>query len=287
MYLVHTRILPFFAILQLQPHLNYADAKCTPSRKPFIIPLGNCTLPGTNVDSWGISSIEISGINACLSPSMFVDNTLLMDTSLCQDGHRGEGENTQAQCESRRGGPVNISALNGAFTAGTESDLAVDRNWVNLMDHAGIKDNVYGTIGKINMNLPNDLSLTAYPVGVINQGQDHNAAHLGLGPNSTFLRALGASGMDPALGFGLNVGSQGAIESRSGTLVIDGYDAASVSGAWHNYSINHNTPDPGDRICPLQVVVEELTVKFANGTQSGSLLGSGLGRSTPSACIEP
>jgi hypothetical protein len=287
MYLIHTHILLLTVVLQLQPYLRYVEAKCTPSRKPFAIPLGNCTLPGTNVDSWGISSIEISGTNVCLSPSMFVDNILLMDTSLCQDGHRDKGEATIAQCESRRGGPVNVSALSGSFTTGTDSDLAVDRNWINWMELNGITEDIYGTVGKIDLDLPNDIRLSQFAVGIVNQGQDHNAAHLGLGPNSAFLKALGASGMNPALGFGLNAGSQSVAAPRPGNLVVDGYDATSIRGVWHNYSINHNTPDPGSRICPLQVTVQEMTVKFANGTQSGSLLGTAPSRSTPAACIEP
>jgi hypothetical protein len=218
---------------------------------------------------------------------MFVDNTLLMDTSLCQDGHRDKGESTQAQCESRRGGPVNVSALSSSFAPGTDSVLAVDLNWINLMERRGITKDPYGTAGKVDLDLPDDMRLSQSAVGVVNQGQDHNAAHLGLGPNSTFLKALGRSGMNPALGFGLNAASQSVAAPRPGNLVVDGYDAASIRGAWHNYSINHNTPDPGERICPLQVVVEELTVRFANGTQSDSLLGTGLDRSTPVACVEP
>jgi hypothetical protein len=218
---------------------------------------------------------------------MFVDNILLMDTSLCGDGHRDVGESTRAQCESRRGGPVNTTALGSAFARGTNFDLAPDQNWVNLMERDDIVDNVYGTPGSLDLLLPNDLRLSQFPVGVINQGQRHNTAHLGLGPNSTFLRALGKLGMNPARGYGLNVGSQSVVAPRVGNLVVDGYDSASVRGAWHNYSINHNTPDPGSRICPLQVVVTELKVKFANGTQSKSLLGEGPSATTPVACIEP
>lgn len=266
---------------------RYGEAKCTPSRKPFAIALDNCTLPGTNVDSWGISSIEVGGTTTCLTPSMFVDNTLLMDNSLCDDGNRNTGENTRAQCESRRGGPIDISALGSAFTKAANVDLAPDQNWINLMERANIRENIYGIPGLVDLSLPSDMRLSKFPVGVINQGQDHTAAHLGLGLNSTFLRALGDNGMKPALGFGLNVGSQSVSAPRAGNLVIDGYDTASVGGVWHNYTINHNPPDPGSRICPLQVFVKEMTVKFANGTKSGSLLGSGTSRSTPPACIEP
>jgi hypothetical protein len=287
MYPIHTHTLLFIIVLQLQPCLRYVEAKCTPSRKPFALLLDNCTLPGTTVDSWGISSIEIGGTNVCLTPSMFVDNTLLMDTSLCQDGHRDEGESTQSQCESRRGGPVDISALSTAFAPGMDSDLAVDQNWINLMERTGITKNPYGTVGKVDLDLPDDITLSQFAVGVVNQGQDHTAGHLGLGTNSTFLKALGRIGMNPALGFGLNIGSQSVAAPRPGNLVVDGYDAASIRGAWHNYPINHDRPDPGERICPLQVVVEELAVRFANGTQSDNLLGIGLDRSTPVACIEP
>jgi hypothetical protein len=221
---------------------------------------------------------------------MFVDNTLLMDASLCDDANRNRalGENTQAQCQSRRGGPVNISALGNGFIIGTKADISVDQNWINIMERAGVtEDEAYGTVGRTDLHLPNEIRLEKYPVAVINRGQDHNAAHLPLGPNSTFLRALGALGMSPALGFGLNIGSQSITGPRAGNLVIAGTDIASIRGAWHNYTINHNTPDPGDRICPLQVVVEEVRVKFPNGSDSENLLGTGPGRSTPAACIEP
>jgi hypothetical protein len=283
---IYTYILLLTIVLQFQPCTKCTEAKCISSRKPFAIPLVNCTPPGTNVDSWGISSIEISGTNVCLTPSMFVDNVLLMDKILCQDGNRNEREDTVAQCESRRGGPVSVSALS-SFANGTDSDLAPDRNWINLMARTNITKDVYGTIGRVDLGLPNDVRLSQFAVGVVNQGQNHNAAHLGLGLNSTFLNALGASGMGPALGFGLDVGSQSVAAPRFGNLVVDGYDSSSIGGAWHNYTINSNTPNSDDRICPLQVQVKEMTVKFANGTHSDTLLGSGLDRGNYVACIEP
>jgi hypothetical protein len=64
---MYTHTLLLVVVLQLQPYLRYVEAKCTPSRKPFAILLDNCTLPGTTVDSWGISSIEIGGTNVCLT----------------------------------------------------------------------------------------------------------------------------------------------------------------------------------------------------------------------------
>jgi hypothetical protein len=286
MNLIYTYILLLTIVVEFQPYTKCIEAKCVSTRKPFAIPLVNCTPPGTNVHSWGIDSIEIGGTTVCLTPSMFVNNVLLMDKILCQNGNRDIGEDTVAQCDSRRGGPVSVSALS-SFANGTDSDLATDQNWINLMARSNITKDIYGAVGKVDLDLPNDVRLSRFAVGVVDQGQHHNAAHLGLGLNSTFLNALSASGMGPALGFGLDVGSQSVAAPRFGNLIVDGYDSSSIGGAWHNYTINRNTPNSGDRSCPLEVQVKEMIVKFANGTQSKTLLGSGLDRGNYVACIEP
>lgn len=218
---------------------------------------------------------------------MFVDNLFPMDARLCDDDKRDTGEETRAQCESRRGGPLNITEMGTAFAPANYTDLAEDENWVNLMASSKITESIYGAVGKVELHLPSDIPLPQFPVGVINQGQDHNAGHLGLGPASVFLKTLENVGLGPAFGFGLNVGSQSVTGPRSGHLVIDGIDTDSIQGAWHNFTINHDPPDPGSRICPLQVIVAEMAVKFPNGTQFSDLLGTGPSRFNGVACIEP
>ncbi|KAF2742343.1 hypothetical protein M011DRAFT_481739 [Sporormia fimetaria CBS 119925] len=219
---------------------------------------------------------------------MFVDNTLLMDASLCQEGRRGPGENTEAICQSRRGGTIDVGELADRFTKGSLADIELDENWVNFIKKDMSTEQAYGTIGKVDLELPNGITLAQFPLAVVNQGQDHNMAHLGLGPNSVFLKALAEdANMGPALGFGLDVGSQFVSAPRPGNLVVQGYDANSIGGRWYNHTINHRAPDPGERVCPLQVTVEEMTILFTNGSMSPNMLGEGSERSTPAACIEP
>jgi hypothetical protein len=99
--------------------------------------------------------------------------------------------------------------------------------------------------------------------GLITQGQQHTTSHIGLAEDSILLQSLKDAGSIGAKSWGLNVGSQSYLFPRDGSLVLGGYDQASVDGPFFSYNIAH--PNMlNRRPCPLQIMVTQMTLKVQN-----------------------
>jgi hypothetical protein len=119
---------------------------------------------------------------------------------------------------------------------------------------------------------------------LITQGQQHTTSHLGLAEMSTVLQTLYNDGSVGARSWGLNAGSRSILFPRDGSLVLGGFDDASVDGRFYQYDIakpaNYIL---GSRPCPLQVTVTNLTLMVQGGSPVPLIEPSAKQR----FCVEP
>lgn len=109
--------------------------------------------------------------------------------------------------------------------------LPKDPGWLKF-------NNPYSVAGTTDVNLVSNVAATNMTVVAITEGTNFTAGHLGLGKDSVFLHHLKDAGKIPSLGSGLNAGSQCILSPRRGNIVLGGWDAASVTGAFYSYAMN-------------------------------------------------
>jgi hypothetical protein len=249
-------------------------ASSSTSSTPLLLPLSNCTVAGTNVDSWGLGLDLADPLQyLCVVPSTVVNSTLVISSNFCQT----ESNITNAQCESLCGNTFNTSSAGSSYTSSSASAvLAPNPVWADLSPEALLA-------GTTELQLPNK-ELSKYPIGIITSGDHQNVGHFGLANDSDFLNYAVCDGLIPANGFGLNAGSQSVANPRDGSLVLGGYDLASVGGAFYNFSVA--TVGSSERECPLQVTITLMVLRFplADGFTDVTLTSSGV---LIPACIEP
>lgn len=192
-------------------------------------------------------------------PSTVVNNTVLMGADVC--GPTNEPDDTPDQCRSRRGGVFDVAAAGSSFHPMATSLLAPDPGWRVIM----APREPYKLAGETTLRLPADASVNM-PVAIVTEGQNHTTSELGLGLDSKFLDRLVDSGLIRARAFGLNAGSRSLAHPRDGSLILGGYDRASISGPFTEYPMNYELNDEfAMRVCPLQVQIRRLFLRPAGG----------------------
>jgi hypothetical protein len=234
--------------------------------------LSNCTVPGTSVDSWGVA-FTFGSQDLCLAPSTVVNTTLLIGSDYCQSYPNG----TFAQCESLSGQTFNISAAGASYNASTPAILGSNPVWNAISSNQLLA-------GNTSLYLPGNGSLPNFPVGIITSGDNQNVGHLGLATNSQFLHHLKENCLITQNGFGLDAGSQSVENPRAGTLVLGGYDQASIKGHFSTFPIG-DTNSNGKQ-CPFQVMITNIAVRSSNPAETPDYELSSDGPRLPT-CIEP
>lgn len=210
-------------------------------------------------------------------PSTALNNTILMGADVCRSDNRFN--TTLDQCRSRRGGLLDVAALGSSFVPIATSSLVPDDGWRKIM----APSQPFQQAGKTTLNLLSDASIEM-PVAIVTEGQNHTTSELGLGLNSVFLQSLVDAGLISAQVFGLNAGSQSTAQPRDGSLVLGGYDQASISSHFTEYPMDYPLlKDISLRVCPLQVKIRKLILRPAGG-EDITLSDEG---SDIDACIEP
>jgi hypothetical protein len=242
---------------------------------PLLLQLSNCTIAGTNVDSWGLM-LDLAGPSqyVCVSPSTVTNSTLVISSAFCQT----DSNITNAQCESLCGNTFNTSAAGTSYTSSSAGAVLAPNPLWNQLSPAAL------LAGTTVLQLPPTDELSKYPIGIITSGDHQNVGHLGLANDSDFLHAALSNGLIPANGFGLNAGSQSVASPRAGGLVLGGYDLASVDGAFTNFSITGS--DSSERDCPLEVTIAELVLRFPQTENYTDVTLTSPGIFIP-ACVEP
>ncbi|KAK0715456.1 hypothetical protein B0H67DRAFT_645203 [Lasiosphaeris hirsuta] len=242
--------------------------------------LGACTILSnlSDVHSWGVR-FGVEGSNEiCAVPSTVVNSTFLTSSEICDDselGMEGEGRMTVEQCRSRRGGYIYQDKLIGVSTAGLAQ---LNQGW-------GALDNPITLAARATLDLGRH-SIASIVV-LFNKGYMSTSSHIGLAAASTLLQDLKSAGLIGSRSWGLNSGSQSVEFPRDGSLVLGGYDEASLGGSFFDYNIA--VPDKlENRDCPLQAVVTGLTISVKNGNMSqptSKVLVDNANKMA--ACIEP
>lgn len=225
------------------------------SPKTFLIPLSNCTIPPSlnfpdGVGSCGVQ-ITFAGQQLCAVLSRVVNNTVITETEICTTDHTS-GEDL-AQCISRRGGTFNYASAGSSYNNISTRSLAPDFVWDTF-------NPPFGGAGTAPIQFPSDISLPNFPVAIALQGQNLNANQLELANDSFLLHSFVSSGITSCMSFGLFAGSQSISQPRDGNIVFGGYDASLLDGSFHNYSMSDN-PQAGSRLCSLEVVVSQITLR--------------------------
>jgi hypothetical protein len=239
------------------------------------LPIGNCTVPGTSVDSWGFMfTLSSPAQSVCIVPSTVVNSTLLLSSNYCQNYTNG----TEAQCESLSGGTFNINAAGTSYSPSNPSTiLASNPVWNEISPQPLLA-------GSTSVQLTADYHILEYPVGIITSGIEQNVGHLGLANKSQFLHYALENGLIAQDGFGFNAGSQSVANPRSGGIVLGGYDEACIGGPFSNHTIGDTSSS--ERQCPLQVTISQLAIRYPLAVGSTDVILSSDGIDIP-ACIEP
>jgi hypothetical protein len=247
------------------------------SASPIALIISNVTLASQNTSTFGIRlDVGDPKQNVCLTPSTVVDNTLLVSPDICSPGQLKNI--SRAQCLSYHGGTFDLGTAGASFhnISTTASSLAADSGWSKF-------NPPYSVAGTIDVDLVSDFSVPNMTIVAITEGTNFAAGHIGLGKDSVLLNQLKSSNAIPSLGFGLNAGSQSMQKPRDGSLVLGGFDAASVASSFYSYPMNYSDTLVG-RHCPLQVYIESLQLLLDGVETPVELLGEGDGHR---ACIEP
>ena len=178
------------------------------------------------------------------------------------------------QCSAQHG---------GFFDSGASStwDQASSYNALRLpveADEGAYKD-TWGT----DQLVPNSsLKLSNFPIG-IERINAPGFSLIGLGSNSTFVRALFDAGAIASKTWSLAWGWTGATTAHQmdGNMVFGGYDAAKSTGP------NVTSPFTSHFQCPsrLMVTITDIVLNLKNGSNP-SILGTGHG-SALRACVDP
>ncbi|KAE9381151.1 hypothetical protein N431DRAFT_476046 [Stipitochalara longipes BDJ] len=260
--------------LLLSTLATLSSAACSTLSLPF----SNCTVPGTPGNIYGLElTLSNSSQYVCVVPSTVVNSTLLIGSDYCQ--HYANG--TTAQCESLSGNTFNILAAGRFYNASTPSAvLGSNPVWSEINSQAL-------DAGTTSLYLPPNHTVPNYPIGIITGGNNQNAGHLGLAPESQFLQAANESGLISQRGFGLDAGSQSIAHPRPGLLVLGGYDQASISVTVPPSVYQIGSPSNSERECPLQVTITQLTLRFPlPGGNNTDFDLTEAGIDVP-ACVEP
>ena len=253
------------------------EEQCSLPPEPLFLRIGNCSIPPNpdypdGVDAWGLL-FNVASQALCLSPSFVVNNTVIMATEICTVNN--ENLSTLLQCISRRGGVLNVNETTSGFVITSQGDLAPDPVWDSF-------NPPFAEAANTTIQLASDISLSSYPIALAFSGQNSSVSQLGLANDSVFLHEIINAGSSSVAGFSLLLGSQSVLNPRDGHLIVGGYDAASLAGPFYNYSMS-NTTTAGNRVCSLQVEVEELTLSRP-GVEDVVLVSPG----TPmTSCVEP
>ncbi|EME78392.1 uncharacterized protein MYCFIDRAFT_157184 [Pseudocercospora fijiensis CIRAD86] len=127
-------------------------------------------------------------------------------------------------------------------------------------------------------------SLEHFPIGMPGfdfGGRFDTQNNIGLGQNSTILKALKNSGRISSRSWSYWYGIESATSSaaKDGQIVFGGYDAAKVTG--QNFTQPLGKPSPAC-LSGMSVIVTGLGLDFPNGTKADLLAGSSF-----SACFQP
>lgn len=158
---------------------------------------------------------------------------------------------------------------------------APDGGWngtgANSEDHQGHEE--YGWDGAI---FSNNIAVYGVPVAVWSDPSSLNRSAIGIGPNSSTLEAFSKQGIlaEYPKQIGIYMGSRSELQGEDGEVIFGGYDSARVNGSFTWFPIGNRFPGLN---CPLQVLVDDVTLHNSNG--SNSLMQDSSSRIP--ACIEP
>lgn len=244
-------LLPLFTLL---PAPGWAAPFCA-SGPVIELSLGNCSVRidgQSDVHSWGWSVDIVGADTLCVVPSTVVSTTFLMTANICNGTERTNLDNitlTAQQCRSRRGGFITEDHAQDLLDAPIDGLAAANPNWENFSNR--ITKAAHATFKLVD-------DAVTMVVGFISAGQKSTASHLGLAKGSIFLQTLKDQGLIAARSFALDVGSQSTEFPRRGSLVLGGYDRGSyAASSYREFSVGDKV---GERFCPLQVPVTQITM---------------------------
>lgn len=241
---------------------------------PLLLQLSNCTVPGTSVDSWGLKlTLSAPAQYVCVSPSTAVNSMLVIGSEFCQN----YPNITMAQCESLCGNTFNTSAAGTSYNPSSPNAiLAPNPVWAEISPQPL-------PAGATLLDLPPDDLISKLPIGIITDGDHQNVGQLGLATDSEFLQFAHCSGIIPTNGLGFNAGGQSITKPRDGSLVLGGYDLASIDGAFNYFPIG--SASSSEKACPFQVTITQLVLRYPMSEGSTDVILTSSGILVP-ACIE-
>ncbi|KAK3313168.1 hypothetical protein B0H66DRAFT_485509, partial [Apodospora peruviana] len=211
----------------------------------------------------------------CIAPSTVVNSPFITSDKICNDDQLVDSNNikmTPAQCRSRRGGyivPSEVQATDVGVLKQTKND-----GWTAVGNTIESAVTASLQLGRQSISMVE---------GLIEKGQMSTQSHFGLAADSTALQTLYDAELIGAKSWGLNSGSQSVMFPRDGSLILGGYDDASLASQFFEFPVKEKLHD---RFCPLQVTITGLvaTIENANKSASSAIIGD----SNPlDVCVEP
>ena len=181
-----------------------------------------------------------------------------------------------------KGNVTNVSgcwgASGGVFNVDSSFKQAPDGTWNGTAEPPPSGATVLQ--GYDDARFPGGLKIPGFPFEVWSDASALNKSSMGLGPNSSVLRAFVEAKAVPSRVMGLFFGSSSQNQAVDGELIIGGYNSARVRGPFTNFTIGSGYLGIS---CPLQVLLKDVVLNNANGSHS-LFADSG---ATVAACIDP
>ncbi|KAK5658303.1 hypothetical protein OQA88_2278 [Cercophora sp. LCS_1] len=241
--------------------------------------LGPCVILSNPSDiiSWGIRiGVDNSG-EVCAVPSTVVNSTFLASSEICnKDQLDFQGLHlTESQCRSKRGGYTFKDRLPPTPIAGLAE---LNPGW-------GALDNTITESVNATLRLGRHDISTVAPL--FSDGNVSVTSHLGLAAGSTLLQDLKDRLLIGSRSWGLNSGSHSERFPRPGSLILGGYDEASLAGSFQYFDVK--VPDKLEtRNCPLQVLITGLSMVIHSPNTTQPVVKELVSNANKlPACIEP
>jgi len=175
-------------------------------------------------------------------------------------------------CTGGTSSESNISACIGAsggvfyIDKSTSWKAAPDGGWNGTSTDPAEHDG-HTLLGWDTAVFSGDIQVPGMPLAVWSDVDPLNRTALGLGANSSTLRALVSAGVLPEFPqqIGIFMGSRSELQGSDGEIILGGYDTARVNGSFTWFPIGKRFPNLN---CPLQVLLEDIILTNTNGSQS-------------------
>ena len=240
---------------------------------PLTLVLKNNTLSSGIAINRGVG-LELNGELLSIRLTTLLNNVRLRNSKDCP-----ENRTLETECQGSSGSVYDLDKY--------PFDRVGEEEWSQRVVadpyHPGDIHPVQGFATANITTTPQISEISNLPIQVWSNKQSSNKSGLALGPSSSFVKRLFEMGVVPGTSWGLFFGSRSQLNSTDGALVVGGYDNGrkDPDASWEYFP---TSPGYLTVSCPLQVLISDVRLGFADGSQHSLFAETG---TILPACIDP